>query len=607
MPDQNSIFRKVSLDRLSSPEQLDQKLTVISPIGWAALISVLALIAAALAWGFLGTVSDKVSGSGMLMYGEGIYTLTSQTGGPVSDLSVRAGDYVEKGQVIARVEQDELLRRIERVRESLAALEAVDVANLDLDVASASGDVYAEFAPLAEQIRATRVQYEAQGLEAHKNEEDLAKQQAELAIQISAYKQQISVLDGQIKQYEALLAYQREVELDSAKDQDRIRAATPSAYEQTANRPNYDATLGQMQSQLEGMKIQQDGLKNEIKTLEADIKEYEALPGHDPGQLAAMKAELDSLKQQEKGVAAQIKTLEGQIKEYSALLAYQRGIELENARWQDLQRSLEPSAYELAAGRPDYDPSLASMQSQLTNLKLQLIQAEFQAGQDSDTVTQYLWSGHDQTGEQISALVRQFSDLKQVRDQDFRQQLADLLHQYGLDSRITAGFAGTITELTISQHDYVQPGTPLGNIIRTGGQGGQGSSVILYVPLDKGKLISEGMEVNVSPATVNREEHGYIIGRVRKVSEYAVSQEQMMTTLKNQQLVQAFGGQMAVMEIDVELMHDATTPSGYKWSTPKGAPDPVAPGTIISAEIRVGSRRPIDMVVPFIKKLFTAT
>lgn len=49
---ENKIFRKVSLDRLSSPEELDQRLAVTTPIGWLALVSISLLVTAALIWGF---------------------------------------------------------------------------------------------------------------------------------------------------------------------------------------------------------------------------------------------------------------------------------------------------------------------------------------------------------------------------------------------------------------------------------------------------------------------------------------------------------------------------------------------------------------------------
>jgi HlyD family secretion protein len=51
------IFRKVSLERLSSPEQLDRTLTVTPTRSWIALLELLLLLGLAVAWGFEGVVS----------------------------------------------------------------------------------------------------------------------------------------------------------------------------------------------------------------------------------------------------------------------------------------------------------------------------------------------------------------------------------------------------------------------------------------------------------------------------------------------------------------------------------------------------------------------
>ena len=57
-----SIFRKVALDRLSSPEQLDALMRVITPQAWLAFAPLAILIAAAIAWGWFGSVTTKVIG-----------------------------------------------------------------------------------------------------------------------------------------------------------------------------------------------------------------------------------------------------------------------------------------------------------------------------------------------------------------------------------------------------------------------------------------------------------------------------------------------------------------------------------------------------------------
>ena len=66
---QEKLFRKVALDRLSSPDQLDQLMKITNPRGWLALFALIALTATALAWLFLGYVPVKGDGHGVLSRG----------------------------------------------------------------------------------------------------------------------------------------------------------------------------------------------------------------------------------------------------------------------------------------------------------------------------------------------------------------------------------------------------------------------------------------------------------------------------------------------------------------------------------------------------------
>ena len=67
MTEENKIFRKVALERLSSPEQLDQLMQVTSPKGWIALLSICGLLAVVVVWGFVGTIPTTASGDGILI------------------------------------------------------------------------------------------------------------------------------------------------------------------------------------------------------------------------------------------------------------------------------------------------------------------------------------------------------------------------------------------------------------------------------------------------------------------------------------------------------------------------------------------------------------
>ena len=56
----SKIFRKVALDRLSSPEQLDTLMRVITPKAWLALCPLLMLILGGTVWGWFGSLPDKI-------------------------------------------------------------------------------------------------------------------------------------------------------------------------------------------------------------------------------------------------------------------------------------------------------------------------------------------------------------------------------------------------------------------------------------------------------------------------------------------------------------------------------------------------------------------
>ncbi len=60
-PETAPIFRETALERLSSPEQLDQLLQVTTPKGWFALIALLALLTLAAAVALLGEIPVQTS------------------------------------------------------------------------------------------------------------------------------------------------------------------------------------------------------------------------------------------------------------------------------------------------------------------------------------------------------------------------------------------------------------------------------------------------------------------------------------------------------------------------------------------------------------------
>lgn len=117
------LFRKVALERISSPEQLDQLITITTPLGWLSLLATMIFLVGIIFWGIYGSIPTQVQGQGILLKKEGIASIQAQNSGRITKINVEVGDIVEKGQIVARLHQDDLLERIRKAQLDLKNLE----------------------------------------------------------------------------------------------------------------------------------------------------------------------------------------------------------------------------------------------------------------------------------------------------------------------------------------------------------------------------------------------------------------------------------------------------------------------------------------------------
>lgn len=113
------LFRKVSLERLSSPEQLDRLIEITSLKGWVALIGLGIIVVMVVLWGIYGSIPTKVSGSGILIRKSGLSTIYSSYSGIVSDVYVNIGEQIKRGELIAKITREEFLSNIEENEEDI--------------------------------------------------------------------------------------------------------------------------------------------------------------------------------------------------------------------------------------------------------------------------------------------------------------------------------------------------------------------------------------------------------------------------------------------------------------------------------------------------------
>jgi HlyD family secretion protein len=116
------VFRQAMLDRLASPEQLDQLISITDRRGWIVLLSITVVLVTAVGWGVMGSIPQTIGGAGILIRSGGIFEVAPVAGGRVVDIGVSTGDLVTEGQVVARIAQPDLAERLRETEAVLAVL-----------------------------------------------------------------------------------------------------------------------------------------------------------------------------------------------------------------------------------------------------------------------------------------------------------------------------------------------------------------------------------------------------------------------------------------------------------------------------------------------------
>lgn len=121
----NQLFRKEALEKVASPEQLDQLIKITSPKRWFSLFALGSLVAAGLTWSILGRIPIIVTGRGVLIYPSKVVTVQASNPGRILELNVEVGEMVKKGQILATIDQSELKKQLQLSRDKLAQFGAI--------------------------------------------------------------------------------------------------------------------------------------------------------------------------------------------------------------------------------------------------------------------------------------------------------------------------------------------------------------------------------------------------------------------------------------------------------------------------------------------------
>jgi NHLM bacteriocin system secretion protein len=169
-------------------------------------------------------------------------------------------------------------------------------------------------------------------------------------------------------------------------------------------------------------------------------------------------------------------------------------------------------------------------------------------------------------------------------------------------SEIKATSDGRISDFAVAVGSVLGQGTEVAKI-----QMGDNSDrvVVCYVPVSDGRKVQKDMKVLIYPSTVNKQEYGHMEATVVSVDDYITSTTDMQQQLGDSNLVELFMQNGPVVEVRCELKEDASTVSGYYWSSNKGASVNIDGGTMVEASVVISEKPPISLLIPFLKEKLT--
>lgn len=408
-----SIFRQSSLERLNSPEEVDQLMQITSARSWLVLTALILLLIAFVLWGLLGRVSTTIMGNGAIVRRGGVHNVMTTGGGLLADLTVQPGDHIRAGQLVAHVEQPAMVEKLTLARQALAEGE--------------------------------RARADTRGV----NTEQARLQIGAIERKLQNASQQITRLDEQIKLAE-----------------------------------------------------------EQVRTTDGLLK---------------------------KGLVTRRQTVD--------------------ARQQ-----------------------LAALQGERANTMAETNQLQ------SD---RYGWE--KKAAEQDVILKEKVLELQ--------ANVAEAEKELEEKSRVVSTYDGEVIELKTYSGERIEAQTPVLSLQSSDNN----LEVVAYIPSLRAKEVRAGMDAEISPSIVKREEYGFMRGKVRDVGAFPATKAALMRNFENENLMSALTGDGPVTEVQIEMSRDTATVSGFRWSSSKGPPIELSGGMLCSLQIVTQRQRPVALLLPFVK------
>jgi multidrug efflux pump subunit AcrA (membrane-fusion protein) len=170
------------------------------------------------------------------------------------------------------------------------------------------------------------------------------------------------------------------------------------------------------------------------------------------------------------------------------------------------------------------------------------------------------------------------------------QILATIDTGHGAPVKVTSLFAGTIDNVSAAPGAFVNAGGQIATIEPAGAT----PAALLFVPASQASQLKVGMQALLSPSLNQSRATALLKGRIQRIATYPASPAELNLILGAGLASQLANGP-AVQEVQVALVPDRSTPSGYAWTQGKG-PSSVRIGAPLSGRVVLSRNSPLSHV-----------
>ena len=169
-------------------------------------------------------------------------------------------------------------------------------------------------------------------------------------------------------------------------------------------------------------------------------------------------------------------------------------------------------------------------------------------------------------------------------------------HKENVAEYVLSDYDGIVNEVLVDEGSTLSGGMPICSIRLVGTS--EDLKGILYVPVEQGKRIEPGMTIQLAPNGVDTSQSGSLLGTVRSVSQYPVSNQGIQKRLGIDSLSQWIisSQQTALMEVSFDLVKDPSSESGYLWTSSIGDHPLITAGSFCTGSIIIERRPPLQKV-----------